>query len=110
MAEPSVSRSVCVQMDTCWSRMPSMSTGWCKYLGWGRGSGVQGGPGIMGRAAPELQSQTHCGLASLPWSQPLVSASESVRGCMTHEPVAGDRCRRKAGHGPGLFLPASLSP
>lgn len=26
---------VCVQMDTCWNQMPSMSTGWCEYLGWG---------------------------------------------------------------------------
>lgn len=38
MAGPSLTGSVCVQMDTCWSRMPSMSTGWCEYLGWGSGS------------------------------------------------------------------------
>lgn len=30
--------SVCVQMDTCWSRMLNTSTGWCEYLGWGKGS------------------------------------------------------------------------
>ena len=30
--------SVCVQMDTCWNRMPSTSTGWCEYLRWGSGS------------------------------------------------------------------------
>ena len=44
--------SVCVQMDTCWSRMLNTSTGWCKYLGGGEWSEAREGALDPGKSCP----------------------------------------------------------
>lgn len=52
--------SVCVQMDTCWSRILNTSTGCCEYLGLEWVRGMRRKPGILvGAGISVLASLSH---------------------------------------------------